>query len=99
MLLRPDVLFINRSMETTIVSDYIDSTEDGSRVRRKLAKAVKRFRQVMNKDLAHQRMISNTRRMISRLPRHHSNILFRISSIPLTIFPRVGVIRPRPRGS
>jgi hypothetical protein len=40
-------------METTIVADYINSTEEDSRVRRKLAKASKRFRQVKNEDFAH----------------------------------------------
>lgn len=40
-------------MQTTIVTDYINSTKEDSRLRRKLGKAIKRFRQVENKDLAH----------------------------------------------
>jgi hypothetical protein len=40
-------------MKSTIVADYINSTEEGSRVRRKVAKAIKRFRQVKSQDLAH----------------------------------------------
>jgi esterase/lipase len=40
-------------MKTTIVADYINSTEEDSRVRRKLAKASKRLRQVKNEDFAH----------------------------------------------
>jgi ribosome recycling factor len=40
-------------MNTTIVADYINSTEEDSRVRRKLGKAIKRFRQVKNQNFAH----------------------------------------------
>jgi Sec-independent protein translocase protein TatA len=39
--------------ETAMVADYISSTEEDSRVRRKLGKAIKRFRQVKNQDFAH----------------------------------------------
>ena len=40
-------------MKTTIVADYINSTEEDSRVRRKLGKAIKRLRQAKNEDFAH----------------------------------------------
>jgi Sec-independent protein translocase protein TatA len=36
-----------------VVADYINSTEKDSRVRRKLGKAIKRFRQVKDEDFAH----------------------------------------------
>jgi hypothetical protein len=39
-------------MKTSIVADYINSTEEGSRVRRKSAKAIKRFRLLVKEDLA-----------------------------------------------
>jgi hypothetical protein len=40
-------------MNTTIVADYINSTEEDSRVRRRLGKAIKRFHQVRDETFAH----------------------------------------------
>jgi Sec-independent protein translocase protein TatA len=42
-------------MQVSLVADYLNSTPEDSRVRRKVAKAIKRFRHLTSEDLAHAR--------------------------------------------